>query len=262
MRRLYLSFIMAGLSLLAINAWAETMVEVRNAQGQTQQVYISADYARMQITSTNQAPQGYRLIDLKMQKIYMVNPEKKRYFDPSIMRLNSNQRQPPRQAMPNMPTFRGQNVLPPSASVHAELVKVEDENIEIAGYPTEHYQVIANGELCSNDYFSKQAAETGHIAQFDKTMHTIKKAQKANTPKVPQQQHPCAQAYQDLELQMKALGMRMKSVYATGQLAGKIRNEVVMIKTDASVTENFFSLKGFTPLSVQEIQQMMQPRRR
>jgi hypothetical protein len=255
---------MMGLSLFTVNIWAATMIEVRNAQGQTQQVYINEDYARMQMmqmTETNQAPQTYRLIDLKMRKMYMVNPTEKRYFDPNIMRLNPNQRQPPQQAMPNMPTFRGQNQ-PAPAPIKAELIKVAGKTIEVAGYPTEHYQVVANGEVCSDDYFSKQALEVGHIAQFNKTMQAIKEQQQTDMSRQLSQQHPCVQAYQQLEPQMTILGMRMKSVYATGKLAGQIRNEVVTVKTDAQVEAGFFSLEEFTPLSLQEAQQMMQPHRR
>ncbi|MCV6636083.1 hypothetical protein [Candidatus Albibeggiatoa sp. nov. NOAA] len=258
MKKPYLG-LMIVLSLLANIAWAETLIEVRNAQGQTQQVYIGEDYARMQVTDTKQAAQGYQLIDLKMHKVYMVNSAEKRYFDPSIMRLSQNQRQhQPRQAMPNMPPmFRGQNTPPP---VSAELVKVEGDTLEVAGYSTEHYQVMANGQVCSDEYISKQAAELGSIAQFDKTMQAIKEQQQANMP-TPPRQHPCAQAHQELEAQIQALGMRMKSVYAMGQLAGKVRTEVVTVKTDSQVADSFYSLEGFTPLTVQEIQQMMQPRR-
>ncbi|MEK7990280.1 MAG: hypothetical protein VSS52_004685 [Thiotrichaceae bacterium] len=260
MKRYYLGLIMTGLHLFTVNIWAATMIEVRNAQAQTQQIYISEDYARMQMTETNQAPQAYRLIDLKMRKIYMVNLAEKRYFDPSIIRLNPNQRQKPQQAMPNMPIFRGQNE-PPDVPITAELIKVAGETIEVAGYPTEHYQVVANGEMCSDDYFSKQALKIGHIAQFDKAMQAIEEEQKVDVTKLSQQ-HPCVQAYQQLEPQMTALGMRMKSVYAMGQLKGQIRNEVMIIKTDAQVEAGFFSLEDFAPLSLQETQQIMQPRRR
>lgn len=237
MRKFYLGLF---LSLLTVTVWAETLIEVRNAQGQTQLIYISEDYARMEI---QQQPTSYRLIDLKMHKAYIVNPAEKRYFDQSIMRLSQQTR----------PHNRYQNNQPPT--VTAELVKVEAEPIEIAGYPAAHYQVKANGQTCSDIYISQQAAQVANIAQFDKAMETIQ--QQADM----QQQHPCAQAHQDLATQIQTLGMQMKTVYAAGKLAGKVRDEVVSVKTDTEVSDDFFSLEGFTPLTAQEVQQMMQPRR-
>lgn len=255
MKRPYLGLIIL-LSLLTQISYADTLVEVRNAQGQTQQVYINADYARMQVTDTKQTVQGYRLIDLKMQKVYMVNPVEKRYFDPDIIRFGQQPRQQAHQAMP--PMYRGQNSPPP---VTAELVKASDKKIEIAGYPTLHYQIVANGKVCSDEYISKQAAEVAHIAKLDNTMQTMQEQKRANMP-APPRKHPCAQANQKLSAQIQSLGMRMKSVYAMGKLAGKVRTEVITVKTDEPVAKHFYSLEGLTPLSVQEIQQMMRPRQR
>ncbi len=250
MKKIYLGLL---LSVLACNSWSNTVIEAQNAQGQTQRIYISDDYARMEVIEEQKTSPSYRLIDLKAHKVYIVNPTEKRYIDPSLTRFNPQ----PQQARPNtMYQRQPQQPLPP---IRAELVKIEGDTIEIAGYPTVHYQVKVNGETCSDEYFSQSAAAIVAIAQFDKTMQVVKKQR--DTQKSPHQ-HPCIQAYQQLDAQMQALGMRMKSVYATGEMKGKIRSEVVSIKTDEKVADDFYSLEGFAPLTMQEMQQMMQQRHR
>lgn len=228
--------------LWSMQVGAETLVEIRNTQGLKQQVFISDDYARMQVTQPQHTVTHYQLVDLKAHKIYMVNLAEKRYIDLSIMT-------PPQQ--PNMPSMYGQRAMPP---VQAKLVKVEQEPIDIAGYPAQHYQMIANEQVCSDEYFSQSAAAIAQIASLDKTMQAIKETQPK--PEMPPQ-HPCIQAQQILESQIQDLGMNMKSVYAQGQMAGKVRTEVVKIETDADVDEQLFSLQGLTALTQQEMQQMM-----
>jgi hypothetical protein len=222
--------------LFSSHSWAVTLLELRNEQGQVQQVHISENYARMSITADK--TNIYRLIDLQAGKMYLVNPSDKTYFDPDSMPKH-------REEMPNMPNM---------PEITAKLIKTDSAPEEIAGYSSLHYQVTANGIVCTDDYLSQSAAEVAHIAEFEAIMLQISKAK----PKKPR--HPCLQAHLDLAEEMRAIGLQMRSVYAGGNMLGKVRSEVISIKTDVEVAADFFSLQDLRQLSAQDMQRM-QPRR-
>jgi hypothetical protein len=238
-------------------SFAATVVE-RSQMETTQKITLDEDDVRI----NSPDPNFYTLMDLDKGKAYMVNTKEKRIVEMDIIGT------PPKLPQDMMPAW--QRSQPPQdrrepPPVKAELVE-KGNGPEIAGYPTVKYQVKANGQVCSENYFSKKAAQVPYIKGWIKAMYDMTNSRKMKGMPV----HPCQKAHDDLEAESMKLGFPMKSVVKIGKRGDdKVRFEIIRIKTDVDVSADTFTLPGYDVISEQEMiaegqakmQQMMEEAR-
>jgi hypothetical protein len=155
---------------------------------------------------------------------------------------------PPADFLKHLQQQQPQNV--PDAKV--ELVKKGD-GPEIAGYPTTHYQIIANGNVCSNEFIAEKALQNSQIKAFADYMQSMKEdRKKAMGDFMPKSPEPCVQAAEKLSDQVMKLGLSMRST----DHENKVRQEVLSIKTDEKVDAAQFKLpEGFEIMTPQQMLQ-------
>lgn len=212
-----------GLSLTSA-AQAALLMENKGPKGKVQKVYMDDAGVRME----SGKPGQYMLIQFADKKMYAVNSEQKQILDMSA--------KPP--TPPKMPEAPKQ--APPQAEeeVKTELVKKGD-GPEIAGFSTVHYQVMANGQVCSNEYLSADALQLPHIKTFMQTMQDLAAERKKQRGGMPfMRSHPCVQATEEASAQYLKLGMPVRSTNPKDEL----RHELVSIQKDVAAPEGGFNL--------------------
>lgn len=217
-------------------SFAATVVE-RNEMGKIQKIILDKDVARIDSSVSNY----YTLLYLDKGKAYMVNNEEKRIVEMNIIGT------PPKLPQ-NMPPWQRRQ---DRSSQKAELVE-KGNGPTIAGYPTIDYQVKTNGQLCSENYFSKKAAQVPYLKAFIKAMSDMTRSRKIKGMPV----HPCQKAHDDLEAESMTLGFPMKSLVKMGKRGGeKVRFEIISIKTDVDVPADTFTLpkRGYDVISEQQM---------
>ena len=126
----------------AASAQAATLIETRDGEGIRQSMWIDGPRMRVEQTGASE----YMLIDHQRGKMYAVNPEANEALDMSGMLSGDSSGAPPR--------------------VQAEL-KHKGGGPTIAGYPTEHYELMVSGQKCSDEYLSQEAlTDTGAAELF------------------------------------------------------------------------------------------------
>ncbi|BAP55956.1 hypothetical protein THII_1659 [Thioploca ingrica] len=201
--------------------WAATIVERRDTRGDKQKIIMEEQQARIETSN----PNFYTLIDLEKGKAYMVNTEEKQ-----IMAMNIVGTLPkPPQDMPPLPKL---------PDIKAELIE-KGKGPEVAGYTTINYQVIAEGKVCSENYFSLEAVKVPYVKAFLDAMYQMSSSRKPKGLPV----HPCQQAHDELEAQSMKLGVPMKSVIkGSGEKGDKVKYEIIRIQTDVKIPEDTFTL--------------------
>lgn len=234
-------------SLLAASAHAAVVIETTTAtpQGsQKQKVTIDDKHARLEVGTDTQQ---FMLISLSDKKSYMINLKHKQAVD------MTPPASPPAEFLKHLQSQQPQNV--PDAQV--DLVKKGD-GPEIAGYPTVHYQIIANGTVCSNEFLSEKALHNPHIKAFTDYMQSMKEERKkAMGDFAPKSPDPCVQAAEKLGEQVMKLGLSMRST----DRENKVHQEVLSIKTDEKVEPSQFKIPdGFEIMTPQQMfQRATQP---
>ncbi|MCP4701708.1 MAG: hypothetical protein GY862_33345, partial [Gammaproteobacteria bacterium] len=232
----------------ASSAWAATLVEIKKGR-HAQKILIEGDNARME----SGQPGQYRLMKLKEKKMFVVNADRKIYID--VLSPPSAGGQKP--LLPNMPAQPERQ----NAKVDAKLVE-KGEGPAIAGYPTMHYQVTANGKVCSDEYVSAQALKIKDIANFVRASREIETAGKKWAGGAPpfMRVNPCMEADELTKEKLTSQGALMRSVL----MNGRARHEVVSIKTNAPANPDAFGIPtGFKKTTPYELMQeaMRNPRR-
>lgn len=226
--------------VLAAQAHAAVVIETTTAspQGsQKQKVIIDDKNARIEAGADNQQ---FMLVSFSDKKSYMVNLKQKQALDMTPPAA------PPADFLKQLQQQQPQNV--PDAKV--ELVKKGD-GPEIAGYSTVHYQIVANGTVCSNEFLAEKALQNPQIKAFADYMQSMKEdRKKAMGDFMPKSPDPCMQASEKLSDQVMKLGLSMRS---TDQ-ENKVRQEVVAIKTDEKVEPAQFKVpEGFEMITPQQM---------
>jgi hypothetical protein len=124
-------------------------------------------------------------------------------------------------------------------------------------YPTQHYQVVANGVICSDEYFSKAARQVVGLDDFIKVLATLSqdRKQKMGTMPLPVTRDPCMQAQDKLEQELSELGVPMRSVDKNGRVV----TEIVSIETEVPVEAGKFELpKDYPVLTEKQVIQAME----
>lgn len=227
-------------SMFVTTAQAAVVIETTtsNPQGsQKQKVIIDDKNARIE---ANADAQQFMLVSFGDKKSYMINIKQKQALDmtpPSA---------PPADFLKHLQQQQPQNV--PDAKV--ELVKKGD-GPEIAGYPTTHYQIIANGNVCSNEFIAEKALQNPQIKAFADYMQSMKEdRKKAMGDFIPKSPEPCIQASEKLGDQVMKLGLSMRST----DHENNVRQEVLSIKTDEKIDPSQFKLpEGFEIMTPQQM---------
>ncbi len=227
-------------SVLAASAHAAVVIETTtaNPQGsQKQKVIIDDKNARIEAGADNQQ---FMLVSFGDKKSYMINIKQKQALDMTPPAA------PPADFLKHLQSQQPQNV--PDAKV--ELVKKGD-GPEIAGYTTTHYQIIANGTVCSNEFLADKALQNPHIKAFADYMQSMKEdRKKAMGDFAPKSPEPCVQAAEKLGEQVMKLGLSMRST----DHENKVRQEVLSIKTDEKVEHAQFKVpEGFEIMTPQQM---------
>lgn len=199
-------------------SWAATVVERCNDFQQLETVTMTKDHARMASDDSD----FYTVIAVADGKVYQVDTHNKRVVEMAI----SDTAPKPSQEIPTPPWGK---------SAKTDLVS-KGNGPKIAGYPTVSYQIKALGQTCSENYFSEEAAKVGHIKAFLEAWTQLSNRRKIKGMYF----HPCQQARDELESQLMTLGIPMKIVIKGGQ-GDKVKHQILSIKTDAEVHDNFFA---------------------
>ena len=213
--------------------WAAMIIERHDIQGKTETIIIDKQQVRINASNSN----NYTLLDLNKRKVYFVDGKKERIVEMDIKGT------PPKlsQNIPKPPS-------PPwGDSIEPELVS-QGEGPEIAGYSTVHYQVKALSRVCSDHYFSKEAAnKLAYLNDFLEVMSEMSRSRKIQGMPV----HPCQQALEDLETESAKLGIPMKSIIKGGR-GDKVKHEILSIKTKSDISTNTFTLPNYNKINEQQ----------
>lgn len=226
-----------------VSVYAATVVEQRDVQGNSQKVTIDQEFARME----GPKPELYMLMNFQSKKMYMINTKEQKVIENDISSESPA-------TTPFMPPGMNQRPSSPPTEVEAKLVKMGD-GPEIAGYATTHYQTTANGQVCSDDYFSESATKIEYIQNFSEVMQGLSKKTSRAMPFMPA--NPCIQAYNKLQPEFLKYGISLKSVSKDG----KVRHEVLGIKTGVEVAADAFKVpESYKVMTEKEIMEQMRKR--
>jgi len=214
-------------------SFAATVVE-QKYMGKKQTITINKDHAHIKEDGSN----DYKLLDFNKRKAYMVDAKKKRIVEMDFTGT------PPK--LPYAPQRQHRR-----PKVKAELVN-KGSGPKIAGYSTTKHLVKANGQLCSENYFSKKAAQVPYLEKFNKARSDITNSRKIKEIPV----HLCQKAHDDLQAKSKTWGFPMKTVIKTGKSGDdKIMFEITSIKKDVKASADLFKppAKGYKVISEKEM---------
>ena len=214
-------FLIVGIAGASVyNAsWAATVVERCNDFQQLETVTLTQNHARMESEDSD----FYTVIAMADGKVYQVDTKNQR-----VVEMDINETAPkPSQEIPTPPWGK---------SAKADLIS-KGNGPKIAGYPTVGYQIKALGQACSENYFSEEAAKVTHIKAFLETWTQLSNRRKIKGMYF----HPCQQARDELGTELMKLGIPMKIVIKGGRQGDKVRHQILSIKTDVEVNDNFFA---------------------
>jgi len=232
------------ITLVATPAGAATVVKHHGKQDKAQTVLIEGDKVRME---SSQGRGGYTLIYLTTKKVFMVDERNKR-----VIKMGVGEELPP--LPPNLPPRDKSQKIP---EVDAKLVKL-GAGPEILNYATEHYQIVANEVVCSDEYFSETARSIAGLENFINTLAELAQDRKQKMGQMPMPllaRDPCMQAREKLEGELAKLGVPMRST----DNKGRVMTEVVSIETDMKVDAEKFDLpKDYPVMTEKEVVQAME----
>lgn len=209
-------------------ASAATVMETREPGGGIAKMTVEGRYARMQSEEHN-----YVLIDLTQGKFYGVDLGARHIIDMSA---------PP----PPDPNFKPEQ----RPAVHAVLVD-KGEGPIIAGFPTRHYQITAEGRICSDTFLSAQAMEEGDMRGFMEGFQRFYQQQKEAYVQAGADYDACEEAQDVAWDKYLEYGMPLKTV----DLDGYMRQEVVALRTGVSVEKGYFDLPELPIITLEQFLQ-------
>ena len=215
------------LTLAATSVTAATVVKTKELSGHISTMTVQGVMARMGARKGQ-----YVIVDAKKQKFYAVNNQAKRVIDLT-------------QGIPS-PSKGSES--PKTPKVNTELKHV-GSGPKIAGYPTEHYQVLANGKVCEDTWLSPAATKDANLGDFLDAFYRFFSKQRRAYQQAGMQYSPCDEAQAVATGKYTKLGMAMKTTLPDGG----VRQEVLSIKTGVDVPASAFDLpKGFPVMSRKE----------
>lgn len=136
---------------------------------------------------------------------------------------------------------------PKPKPVQAELVHKGRGPI-IAGFPTDHYQLMAEGRICSDTFLSKAALNEAGMKTFLEGFQKLYAKQKAGYRELGTEYAPCDDAQDVAMARYTTLGMAMRTV----DVDGFLRQEIVSIRK-TKLAPGFFDVpKGFKEITLEQ----------
>ncbi len=217
-------------------SFAATVVKRHDLQGKEEKITLEKQHVRIQGEDANY----YSLMDLNLKKVYQVDGKQKRIIEMDIKGKPL--------ALPEgeKPPWFGQ----PQQPVKAHLAKSEYVT-DIAGYESQYYQIMVlyqnQWKPCFDNYFSEKANQVPYLRDFINALSEISKSRQIEGMPV----HPCLQALDDLEDQLKELGVPMKTVIK-GNKGDKVKHEILNIQTNVKISPEFFKVPYYDRIGEQE----------
>ncbi|OUD14147.1 hypothetical protein [Thioflexithrix psekupsensis] len=226
-------------TLLSANLWAgtATVIQHHDQSGKIQKITITETKARMD----SDRPERYMILDLEAQKMFAVDGLEKQVMEVPIKAGSDLSA-----LSPNMPN------VPDAPPVKTALVE-KGEGQPLLGYPTRHYQITANDQVCSDNYVSAQASDIAHLQNFLTAMSELTHSRRAMM-KMAFAFSPCLFAQSEQEGALMTKGIVLKSI----DNQGRIVHQMDAIQTDVSIDEQLFAIPSDYPVLTE--QQMMQKR--
>ncbi|MBI1891369.1 MAG: hypothetical protein HYS18_12035 [Burkholderiales bacterium] len=211
-------------ALLSATANAATVIEMESGPARIKSVMtVENGKARLQSELAN-----YSLIDPGAGQYLYVSQERKQ-----VVKMSDSP-----------PVDLDRRVSVPTSN-KTKLVR-KGAGPKIAGYSTQLYQLFTNGALCLNTYLSREAMMRGQLKEFHSAFYRMQKKQKQDAQAAGAEISPCDDAQEVLMARYPELGLAMRTVDPNGQ----VRQEVVSIKTDVVVDNNYFQAPlGFKQLT-------------
>lgn len=210
-------------------AQAASLIELMDGEGGAQKIWIEGQKVRIE----DSREPGYLLIDGKERKMFAINPEEKQIIDMTDMFLQEGE------------------------AGLADRFKVEykhkGKGKTVAGYATEHYELIVDGKKCGDEYVSLQALKDLNALEILDTMAQLNAADIMNVP--ANLLDPCDFSDALVMEEYKTKGYPMLILDDKGQML----NEVKSINKSAPLPEGGFSLpKGYVTLTYEQLMEMFE----
>jgi len=217
-------------------SFAATVVERHNIGGKKETITLENKQVRIQSEDANY----YRLMDLNLKKVYEVDGKKERIVEMDI------KGKPPELPKGEKPPWFGQ----PQQPVKAHLARSQYVT-DIAGYSSRYYQIMVyyqnKWRPCFDNYFSETASHVPYLVDFLNALSKMSKSRQIEGMPV----HPCLQALDNLESDIKKLGVPMKTVIK-GNKGDKVKHEILNIQTNVKVSPELFKVPAYHRISEQE----------
>jgi len=222
--RILCAFFMMCISQVSL---AVTMVELRQGDGSVDKMYFEG----MKVRVDSGSEPGYMIIDVKNNKVIAVSHEERKIIDMGSV----DQAEEDAQGQPLNIQFVNKGKGP-----------------KIVGYSTKHYQVVVNGQKCSDEYVSKKLPK-------DLGIEKVLGKMLAGEPDMEMMDgvdmDPCILAEPQISKMFSNYGYPLRSIRANGELDV----EVVRVNRKASLPSGGFSLpKGYQRVDMVKMMQNFQ----
>lgn len=223
-------------ALTSTHVTAATVIKTKELSGHVSIMTVQGAMARIG------AQQGhYVIVDAKKQKFYAVNDQRRQVTD----------------LTQDLPKTGTKTQTADQPTVHTEIKHV-GAGPRIASYPTEHYKVFANGNLCEETWLSPQATKQAHLAEFLGAFYGFFSKQRRAYRRAGMQYSPCDEARAVATKDYRQLGMAMKTVLPDGT----VRQRVLSVKTGVDVPASEFRLpNGYRVMSREEAIERLRKKR-
>lgn len=224
MKNSYKLVILMILTCVCQAATAVTLIELKQADGSGEKVYIDGMMVRIE----SSIDPGYVILDGSKGNMFLVSPTEKQIMDMGHM-MSQEQK---------------------SKKSKYDIKFISKGNgPKIAGYKTKKYEVRVNGQKCSDEYLStKMPKDLGIQKTFEKISTMFNGPDMGMMPGM----NACMMAEQDITASYSKYGYPMRTVDANG----KLESEVVKLTKKAAMPSGGFSLpKGYKRVDVGQMMQ-------
>lgn len=208
-----LIFIFVSALLLHTSASADTLVRIKDGQGQKTHFMSNGEFGRMNIAGDDQ----YMIIHYASQSVKMVMPSQRQVLDMSG----------------GIPSMGGK--APEKVDMQ---IKAISGSPKIAGYVTRAYQLSANGENCGTLYASKKAMNGSNMRKMFSALQNMAEKSRQRMGAFSGMLTQCQRAQMSMSNSLSKVGapLRMKDS------RGKIQSEVLSIDKNATLRAGTFTI--------------------
>lgn len=208
------TLLLAALSTPGMPAYSDTVIDVLS-MGHATQLLSDGHRARMDLPGE----EGYMLVDYRSKGMLMVVPNKHQVID--------------------MGADSGDDSAVPGS--HVELIP-RGNGPQIAGYDTQAYSLIAQGQNCGLVFGSHAALRNREMSDLFVALSAMVDSQRNALGSFAAFMNVCTLASMDFAAHADTTGMPLRMIDASGETLSEIKN----IDTDADVPSRVFEVpKGY-----------------